>query len=79
MTVHVAFDAFVIGILVGLLLARMKGRPLLRFPLHCWFLGHRPQRNWATPDDYYQCRRCRLYLGLAREPVNRWVQTFWTT
>jgi hypothetical protein len=76
--VHVAFDAFIVGILVGLLLARTTGRPLLRLPLRCWFFGHSPRwmpRHHLDVHHWRQCTRpaCQLLVD------TRWQQTFWMT
>lgn len=56
---------FWIGLSIGLLLHRQSKKPLLRFPLQCWFLGHRV-------DASDMCERCSLLGG------GRFDNTFWT-
>lgn len=63
--------AFAFGLALGLLLNRQSKKPLLRFPLRCWFLGH-------SPMDFgdYKCPRCYL---IRDEYSGRMESTFWTT
>lgn len=57
---------FFIGLSIGLLINRYSKKPLLQWPLRCWFLGH-------VLDKDEICERCRLY-----DP-GRWGSTFWTS
>ena len=60
---------FFIGLSLGLLLHRKGHKPLLQFPIRCWFLGHRydPQRS--------MCKTCRGYM---EDEDDKWNRTFWT-
>jgi hypothetical protein len=59
------------GLCLGLLLNRQSKKPLLRFPLACWFLGH----EWSGEEGYDVCNYCRL---LGDGAGGRFHNTFWT-
>lgn len=59
---------FFIGLSLGLLIHRQGHRPLLRFPLRCWFFGH----TWGD----YDCIRCHHYDPDPHD--SKFVNTFWT-
>lgn len=63
---------FLLGLSLGLLLNRQSKKPLLHFPLRCWFFGH----GWQPETrDWQSCARCHLWMD---EPRNRFSETFWT-
>lgn len=62
---------FFVGLSLGLLINRQGKKPLLRFPLRCWFFGHSID-TVAAADHGDVCKRCQSYV-YAREE-----NTFWT-
>ena len=61
---------FFIGLSLGLLINRYSKKPLVQWPLGCWFLGHR-----LSKDTYWVCQRCRFQY---QDEWDRWTRTFWT-
>jgi len=69
------------GLALGLLLHRQGNKPLLRFPLRCWFFGH-----VIEPEPAFECPRCHRYHGGYKAKAladyywgARFESTFWTT
>jgi hypothetical protein len=69
---------FMTGLLMGAAIvlltraidSRQGARPILRYPLRCWFLGHS-----FAPSNYHICSRCQT---LGRVDVGRFYSTFWS-
>lgn len=68
------------GLALGLFVHRQGSKPLLRFPLRCWFLGHQ-----IEPEPAYECPRCAYYHGGYKADwlkehywSTRLQNTFWT-
>ena len=67
---------FFAGLSLGLLLHRQSQKPLLRFPLRCWFMGHvrGKEVKYSSAMSDWMCSRCH-YMCF----TNKLDNTFWTS